>query len=278
MRRTDPETGATRSRHGFFARLALAPGRVASGLGPRAAMIRGVALALTACAALPAIARADPLAAENPRIPEPMVFDLLRPLGARAGEREVNVLAVRPLGRGPTDWAPELEYAYADGQSFELELPFEDGRLTQVKFALQGTFGTGAGGRWIHGWQYLGQVERGSATFRNSLLYISGYRFDARWSMLSMAGLRQVGLRRLGSTALLLNHPVFYDLDPETVLGLEVNLRQDIAGDDRTRALVIPQIHRRLSELTSLQAGLGVEFRTDRDAGFVAALRLIREF
>ena len=241
-------------------------------------MIRGVALALTACAALPGIARADPLAAENPRIPEPMVFDLLRPLGARAGEREVNVLAVRPLDRGPTDWAPELEYAYADGQSFELELPFEDGRLTQVKFALQGTFGTGAGGRWIHGWQYLGQVERGSATVRNSLLYISGYRFEARWSMLSMAGLRQVGLRRLGPTALLLNHSVFYDFDPQTVLGLEVNLRQDIAGDDRTRALVIPQIHRRLSELTSLQAGLGVEFRTDRDAGLVAALRLIREF
>lgn len=262
-----------RSHHGDLDRLALAAGR-----SPTAAMIRGVALALIACAALPAVAHGDPLAAESPRIPEPMVFDLLRPLGARAGEREVNVLAVRPLSRGSTDWAPELEYAYADGQSLELELPFEDGRLTQVKFALQGTFGTGAGGRSIHGWQYIGQVDRDSGTSRNSLLYIAGYRFDPRWSMLSMVGLRQVGLRRLGPTALLVNHSVFYDLDPETVLGLEFNLRQDIAGDDRTRALVIPQVHRRLSELTSLQAGLGVELQTNRGPGLVAALRLIREF
>ncbi|AMB48029.1 hypothetical protein [Methylobacterium sp. AMS5] len=264
-----------RSHRGLIDRPVRQAARPAS--GPRAATVGRIAAVLTALA-LPGTARAEPLASESPRIPEPMVFDLLRPLGARAGEREINVLTMRPLSRGPTDWAPELEYAYADGQSFELELPFEDGRLTQVKFALQGTFGTGAGGRWIHGWQYIGQVERGSATFRNSLLYISGYRFDGRWSMLSMAGLRQVGLRQFGPTSLLLNHSVFYDFDPETVLGLEVNLRQDIAGDDRTRALVIPQIHRRLTELTSLQAGLGVEFRTDRDAGLVAALRLIREF
>ena len=122
------------------------------------------------------------------------------------------------------------------------------------------------------------EVERGSGSVRNALLYISGYRFDGRWSMLSMAGLRQVGLRQLGPTALLLNHSVFYDVDPDTVLGLEFNLRQDIAGDDRTRALVMPQIHRRLTERTSIQAGLGVEFQTDRDAGLVAAMRVIREF
>ncbi|MEH3119915.1 MAG: hypothetical protein PGN25_20615 [Methylorubrum populi] len=207
-----------------------------------------------------------------------MVFDLLRPLGARAGEREINVLSVRPSGRGPTNWAPELEYAYADGQSFELELPFEDGRLTQYKFALQGTFGVGAEGRWIHGWQYIGQYDRDSATLRNALLYISGYRFDARWSLLSLAGLRQVGVQRPGTTSLLLNQSVFYDLDPETVLGLEVNLRQDIAGGEAARTLVIPQVHRRLSELTSVQAGLGLEFRTGDDPGLVAALRLIREF
>ncbi|MFD6317876.1 hypothetical protein [Methylorubrum thiocyanatum] len=258
-----------RSKRKVRARPALTAGRGST---------RSRAVAAILSAALPTAAGAEPLAAESPRIPEPMVFDLLRPLGARAGEREVNVFTLRPLSRGATDWAPELEYAYADGQSLELELPFEDGRLTQFKFALQGTFGTGADGRWIHGWQYIGQVERGSGSVRNALLYISGYRFDGRWSMLSMAGLRQVGLRQLGPTALLLNHSVFYDVDPDTVLGLEFNLRQDIAGDDRTRALVMPQIHRRLTERTSIQAGLGVEFQTDRDAGLVAAMRVIREF
>ena len=241
-------------------------------------LISKVAAAFVVCAALSTAARSEPLASENPRIPEPMVFDLLRPLGARAGEREVNAIATRPFGGGSTHWGPELEYAYADGQSFELELPFENERVTQYKFALQGTLGTSADGRWIHGWQYLGLYDRDSRTFQNALLYISGYRFDARWSMLSMAGLRQVGLREHGPTTLLLNHSVFYDVDPETVLGLEFNLRHSIAGDEDTHALVIPQIHRRLSDTTSVQAGLGVEFQRERDAGLVAAMRLIREF
>ena len=245
---------------------------------PRPYGARFLSLLIAAVASMGGAARSEPLASENPRIPEPMVFDLVRPLGAAAGEREINVLATRAFGGSPTDWAPELEYAYADGQSLEIELPFEDGRLSQYKFALQGTFGTGAGGRWIHGWQAIGQYDRDSATWRNALLYISGIRLDARWSMLSMAGLRQVGLKRLGPTSLLLNHAVFYDLDPATVLGLEFNLSQGIAGDGTTSALVIPQIHRRLTELTSVQAGLGLEFRTGHDPALVSALRLIREF
>lgn len=241
-----------------------------------------LARVLIGCAALSAAhggsAGAEPLAAQRPLIPEPMVFDLVRPLGARAGEREINVLAIRPLRRGPTDWAPEIEIAYADGQSVEFELPFADGRLTQLKVALQGTFGTGADGRWIHGWQYIGLYDRDRARAENSLLYISGYRFDARWSSLSMAGLRQVGLRQLGPTDLLLNQSIFYDLGPATVLGLELNLRRGLAVAGTTRLLVIPQLHVRLSPATSLQAGLGAEFRTGRAAGLVAALRLIRDF
>lgn len=242
----------------------------------------GLATALSGCAAVSLLlggtARAEPLAAQWPRIPEPMVFDLVRPLGAAAGEREVNVLAVRPLRGGPVDWAPELEVAYADGQSFELELPVADGRLTQLKVALQGTFGTGADGCWIHGWQYIGLYDLDRATPDNALLYISGYRLDARWSSLAMAGLRQVGLRHHGPTYLLLNHALFYDLDPATVLGLELNLRQGVAADDTTSLLVIPQLHHRLSDVTSLQAGLGAQFRTGQQPGLVAALRLIRDF
>lgn len=33
----------------------------------------------------------------GPRIPEPMVFDLVRPLGAKRGEGEINVLGMIPL-------------------------------------------------------------------------------------------------------------------------------------------------------------------------------------
>lgn len=222
---------------------------------------------------------AQSLASATPQIPEPMVFDLLRPLGARAGEREVNVLTVRPGGLDhPTSWAPELEYAYADGQSLEVELPFEDGRLTQYKFALQGTFGIGAQGRFIHGWQYIGLYDRESAQASNSLLYVAGYRFDPRWSALGMLGLRKDGVQTPGPTFLLVNPTLFYDLDAATVLGLEVNLRQGLLLDDTTRALIIPQLHRRLSETMTVQIGLGMQFETRRDAQLIAAMRLIREF
>ena len=64
-------------------------------------------------------------AQEAPEIAEPMVFDLVRPLGARRGELEVNALAQRNLS-GPdrnVEWAPEIEYAVADGFAVELELP-----------------------------------------------------------------------------------------------------------------------------------------------------------
>lgn len=222
---------------------------------------------------------AQSLASETPRIAEPMVFDLVRPLGARAGEREVNALTFRPFrATAPTNWAPEFEYAYADGESLEIELPFADDRLVAYKFALQGTFGTGAGGRFIHGWQAITLYDREAGRIENSLLYIAGYRFDARWSVLGMVGIEKAGLREAGPTSLLFNPSVFYDLDPLTVLGIEVNLRRGIALDDTTRCLVIPQVQRRLTETTSLQIGVGAQFETRRDPGLVAAMRLIQEF
>lgn len=39
-------------------------------------------------------------AGDYPDVPEPMVFDMVRPLGARAGELEVNTLAQTRLS-GP---------------------------------------------------------------------------------------------------------------------------------------------------------------------------------
>jgi len=224
-------------------------------------------------------ARAQSLASERPRIPEPMVFDLLRPLGARAGEREVNVLAVRPLRTGaPTGWAPELEYAYAPGQSLEIEFPFADDRLVAYKAALQGTFGIGANGRFIHGWQVITLYDREVARTETSLLYIAGYRFGPRWSVLGIAGIEKAGLKAAGPTTLLVNPSLFYEIDPLTVVGVEVNLRRGLSLDDTTRCLIIPQIQRRLTETTTLQIGLGAQVETGRDPGLVAAMRLIRDF
>jgi hypothetical protein len=62
-------------------------------------------------------------------IPEPLNFDLVRGLGARQGELEINSLADFPLNntsnRG-VEWAPEIEYALFNNFAIELEFPFKN--------------------------------------------------------------------------------------------------------------------------------------------------------
>ena len=76
-------------------------------------------------------------ARDGPRIPEPMVFDLVRGLGARRGELEFNTLSLVPFRHGGPkyEWAPEIEWAVADGFAVEYELPIFDTRIVAQKFA-----------------------------------------------------------------------------------------------------------------------------------------------
>ena len=56
------------------------------------------------------------------RVPEPMVFDRVRGLGADKGELEANALALVPLndtGVRDVAWAPEVEFAVVDGDRVE---------------------------------------------------------------------------------------------------------------------------------------------------------------
>lgn len=219
---------------------------------------------------------ATPAAAQDyPDVPEPMVFDMVRPLGARAGELEVNALAQTRLS-GPdrvVEWAPEIELAVADGFAVELELPFEDERVTAYKVGLQGTFGTFAEGRGVHGVQYLGVYDRESDRWESSLLYLAGYRFDERWSMMAMAGVGDVSSGRDGGGRLLLNHSTFYDLSDASRVGLEVNFR---SGQER-HVLVMPQLHQRLGGHLSMQAGIGAVHSEELGWRPQAGLRIIRE-
>jgi len=69
-----------------------------------------------------------------------MVFDLVRGLGAHAGEAEVNVLVLSgsPAHPGTLRYAPEVEVAFAHGFGVELELPFEGSDLHAIQGAVQG--------------------------------------------------------------------------------------------------------------------------------------------
>ncbi len=235
---------------------------------------------------------------KGPRIPEPMVFDLVRPLGAKRGEAEANVLgliplrrkartvddAADPLGlvrRSPdrqgVEWAPEIEWAVSDGVALEVELPMENGRLEAYKAAGQVTFGTAFGHRFIHGAQTIVQYDRDPALWTTTWLYLAGLRFSDTWSLFGMFGPRfEMGHAPKGAnTEMLANLTLFADVTTRLVAGVETNYAQVVTG--QATVLVMPQVHYEVSKYWMLQGGVGVRVTRDLtipELGF----RLIREF
>jgi hypothetical protein len=212
-----------------------------------------------------------------PKIPEPMVFDLVRPLGAKKGELEVNTLAIfpyrsvnrdldsDPFGSGQTtrdrrgiEWAPEIEFAFADGWAIEYEAPFEGSKLEAYKVALQGTFGTAFENRYIHGFQTIVEPTTRWEKWNSTLLYIGGLKIDDRWSALMMTGgrINLEGRNNFTTFERLLNTSLFRQCGESLVLGLEVNHAIGRRGASQT--LLIPQLHYELGKRFELQSGLGL--------------------
>lgn len=242
----------------------------------------------------------EPLGAEDksaeddrPRIPEPMVFDLIRPLGARRGEFEMNTLGLFPLGRLPqsrnvipdalglderhVEWAPEMEYALQDDFAVELEAPFQGATLGAYKGAAQWTFGTDRERQFIHGVQFIAQYDRAPASWLPALLYLAGVRFDEVWSALGMFGIRgNSGAERGGERVeMLANVSVFADVATHLTTGLETNFSHTFTG--RAALLVMPQLHWEVTDFMMLQAGAGARITSDGTVA-EAAVRLIRSF
>jgi len=207
-----------------------------------------------------------------PTIPEPMIFDMIRPLGALRGEFEANVLAAVGAG-GSVEWAPEIEMAVADGFAVELELPMVDTGVESFKLGLQGTFGTALDGQVVHGVQYLGTIDR-QGLWGSSLLYLVGARVGDHWTSMTMVGAKAKDTRRPGRSALLLNQSLFRDVGRRTTAGVEVNHAGGAAG----KFLVVPQLHQRIGARTVLQVGAGVEKPRQARANAIGALRLVGEF
>ncbi len=226
----------------------------------------------------------DHLSEDINDIPEPMIFDLVRELGARKGELEINVLAEFPLNNASSrhiEWAPEIEYAIWDNFAVEFELPIEDDTLEALKAALQYTFGKSKSGNFIHGVQFMVEKIRSTDKWDLSLLYIPAYRFNATWSILAMLGLRQ----QLGSdsqnktTTLLLNATIFAEISKRVTLGLEFNNSDpgNFDEEEELELLAMPQVHLEFSEHWSLQTGIGCEFGASK-VNVTGAIRMIAEF
>ncbi|MBX3231434.1 MAG: hypothetical protein KIT84_10850 [Labilithrix sp.] len=206
-------------------------------------------------------------------IPEPLLFDMVRGLGARRGELEVNAL-VQTVSRGEhlVTGGPELEYVFANGYGVELELPASSKGIDAWKASVQGTLPAIADGMITHGWLATGEYLLGPPGVRATGLYIAAARFDTRWSVLTMIGARVSGRRRGGSGhAGVVNPSVFYDLSGHLTIGVEAN---SILEGDGTRDLVLlPQIHWQPTRELKLQLGSGAQV-DEAGATFLSALRI----
>lgn len=127
-----------------------------------------------------------------------MVFDLVRPLGVRRGELEINTLGIVPFRRttssveglfpssegteedppatkrrGPgIEWAPEIEFAPLNNFALEFELPFADGTLAEYKAGAQWSFSPTANGLFIDGIQGLLNIDADGSSVTPTLLYL----------------------------------------------------------------------------------------------------------
>ena len=177
-------------------------------------------------------------ASAHPMLPEPLLFDLVRGLGAHRGELEANTLVT--LGRGPVHYAPEVEWVFANGHAVELELPMHGTSLDAVKVALQGTLHRRADGRFVHGWQAFTQIgvhtrDRGVVT-----TWIASGTIGARGSYVLMVGAGatiQAQGPALGTV--IVNASVFRALDTHTRVGVEATTSSDVLGRTRVVATLL---------------------------------------
>lgn len=210
----------------------------------------------------------------SPHIPEPLFFDLVRGLGARKGELEVNTLfglSRRADGRATLEWAPEVEWAIVDGFAVEFELPMVDRHLEAYKVALQWTAPSFAADV-AHGFQLLGEYLIDSRISEISLLYLLGGR-TGRTSLFAMVGPRidaGVDIEPLVQV----NPSIFVDLNEAVTLGIEGNALLGKQGGPRTQA--IAQMHWQVSHTFRVQVGAGVRGEPGRTHP-VGVARLILE-
>jgi hypothetical protein len=217
----------------------------------------------------------------NPTIPEPMIFDLVRPLGAEKGEIEINTLIEGAPSRSSEfiKISPEIEFVLINGLAFEFEMPLSDHEIDEFKIAAQKTFNRDREKKFIHGWQTITRYEP-STNFSFTNLYISGYRFNKRWSALAMNGIRNNQIGKDLNISPLANLSVFRHISPSLKLGIETNYAfSNITSIERyNRFLVMPQVHYELGHHYSIQVGAGLERYEEARYSTVISMRLIKEF
>ncbi len=210
-------------------------------------------------------------------IPEPLIFDLVRPLGSPKGELEVNAFLNHTPGSGELQWSPEIEYSFADGYAVELELPYLNSQLQEYKLALQGTLGTLLEGKMVHGWQTIVRRARHEHAYSADALYLNGVRLSDKWSTMNMVGMRRTSFNGDGDLHGLVNSAWFYHASQKLVLGMELN--NEFRPQRQWHYRLTPQLHYSFSDHRGIQLGVGPSrLADDRKSEWLSAIRFIYSF
>jgi hypothetical protein len=229
-------------------------------------------------------------------IPEPIYFDLMRGLGAKQGELEVNSLTKVSKGLKPVI-SPEIEYAVFDNHALEFEFAIEDKIISELKLGYQFSFNKYY--NYQHGLQFIYQFSTLEYAETYTAVYISGFRWGPRWSGLVMNGfeffsgknflgagaldqsddlpIRRLFPRNIQSQRYIWNGNLFYDLNKNWIFGMELNLQTNFKRE--REVLILPNVSYHSSKIFSMQMGIGLNKELEANIYKpVLIMRMIGEF
>lgn len=209
-------------------------------------------------------------------IPEPLFIDLVRGLGSKKGEWEVNSLFYHGQGGfSDLNWAPEIEWAFADGTALELEFPMRGNSLHSYKAAFQKTVFKSRDRSHQQGVQFIYETGKDFGHSDLTGYYILAHRYSPKVSSIAIFGFKTLLEHYQGLTTIF-NHTAFYNYTQEIDLGMEVNYFSQTSYMDQVLQ-VVPQLHLAMGSGYKIQFGFG----GGEDGGRwspVSMLRVIREF
>jgi hypothetical protein len=183
-------------------------------------------------------------------VPEPLLVDWVRALGARAGEFEVNVLGLLQSD-GAFEVAPEVEWVPLNGFGLELEAVVKSSGFDALKLGAQWTLLSDARSGLGHGFQGIVRWQRGSNLISVTGLHLAHARLGTRASLGTMAGIEAAADGRVS----LAFHPtVGVRLHDRITLVFEANGR---AGPWGLEAAFVPHLRADLPHVGSVQFGAG---------------------
>jgi hypothetical protein len=203
----------------------------------------------------------------NLNIPEPMIFDLVRPLGSTKGELELNILT-SSFRRDSTKYSPEIEYEIIDGLGIEAELGIVEEHVSIYKIAMQDTFAKAPFKNAVHGWQIMHLYDSHINRNITNVLYLLASRIYGPTSGMFMIG-AETGQK--GGTAFVFNPTLFYNVNHYLSLGFENNIHIN----KKYHILSVPQVNLLLDKNWSIQLGVGQKWQTHHHREHIFAFRLI---